>query len=49
MKIFLAGNMPLREREEKEMLKKGFIKYRLFSYFFLSAADMKNCINLYLK
>jgi len=34
MIIYLAGNIPDRVREEKELIKHGVIKRRLYSYYF---------------
>jgi hypothetical protein len=35
MKIFIAGNMPGRVPEEKQIFAHPFFRRRLFSYFFL--------------
>ena len=35
MIIYMAGNTPDREREEKVLIKKGLFKRRLFSYHYL--------------
>jgi len=35
MKIYLAGNTPDREREEKVLIEKNLSRRRLISYWFL--------------
>jgi len=47
MKIFVAGNIAEREREENNLLRLGLIKRRLFSFHYLSEKSMLMCFKLY--
>ena len=48
MKIYLAGNTPDREREEKQLLSKFLIKSKLFSYYYLKFEAIKAIWRLYI-
>lgn len=47
MKIYLAGNTPDREREEKTLLKKGLSKNRLISYYFMRDSGVQKMFKLW--